>query len=141
MGGMAVIARNLIAFAGLSNRIEICIGHSELVLPHLAARWTDMPTKSRVFGAIFMDQSGARYSEDLAALENLGFLQPGAIVVADNVLKPGAPAFLWHVIARTGGSFAGRVVSVREFAMPVEDWMAICEYQPTNGHGWETSSL
>merc|ERR1712196_602974 len=50
--------------------------------------------------------------------------------VADNALKPGAPAFLWHILARSGGNYAGRIVSVSEFAMPAEDWMAVCEYRP-----------
>ena len=45
-----------------------------------------------------MDQKGSRYVDDLQALENQGVLVPGAIVVADNVLKPGAPLFLWWVV-------------------------------------------
>ncbi|CAE8642581.1 unnamed protein product, partial [Polarella glacialis] len=48
---------------------------------------------------------------------------------ADNVLKPGAPLFLWQVCAK-GGGFDTEVVSLREFAMPVEDWMSVSIYQP-----------
>ena len=30
-------------------------------------------------------------------MEQLGVLLPGAVVVADNVLKPGSPLFLWRL--------------------------------------------
>merc|ERR1712129_139939 len=50
-----------------------------------------------------------------------------AIIVADNVLKPGAPLFLWRVL--TGGSYDTRVLRVREFAMPSEDWMSVSIYR------------
>merc|ERR1740123_674317 len=57
-------------------------------------------------------------------MEEVGLLVPGAIVVADNVLKPGAPLFLRRIF--TGDkTFKSQLVSVQEFAMPSEDWMSI----------------
>ena len=34
--------------------------------------------------------------------QEMGLLKDGAMVVADNVLKPGAPYFLWRVTQRHG---------------------------------------
>lgn len=56
------------------------------------------------FDAVFLDQRGARFGEDLRVLEESGLLNPGAIVVADNVLKPGAPAPL--IVSLSGGGAA-----------------------------------
>merc|ERR1740122_113634 len=53
----------------------------------------------------------------------MGLLLPGAVIVADNVLKPGAPLFLWRILK--GGYYETDVVRVREFAMPSEDWMSV----------------
>lgn len=51
------------------------------------------PWPSRLLlAAVTEDQRGSRYDEDLATLERLGILLPGAVVVADNVLKPGRAA-------------------------------------------------
>ncbi|CAJ1417004.1 unnamed protein product [Effrenium voratum] len=86
----AVLARRLVAFAGLAESIQVWTGHSRDLLPYLAEKYAG-------FDFVFMDQRGSRYEEDLASLERLGLLQPGALVVADNVLKPGAPVFLWRV--------------------------------------------
>ncbi|CAL1136618.1 unnamed protein product, partial [Cladocopium goreaui] len=94
----AIIARTLVAFAGLSAYIE-------------------------AFDFVFMDQRGSRYEEDLATLERLELLNAEAVIVADNVLKPGAPRFLWRLCKSS--DFETEVVRVNEFAMPVEDWMSV----------------
>ena len=44
------------------------------------------------------------YLPDLVAMERLGLVAPGSLVLADNVLIPGAPDFLAHVGASTGPS-------------------------------------
>jgi len=60
-------------------------------------------------------------------MEQLGLLASGAVIVADNVLKPGAPLFLWHV---TTGSYDVDLISVREFVQTgIEDWVAVCTWQ------------
>merc|ERR1719428_2358547 len=70
-----------------------------------------------------MDQRGSRYTQDLETLENQGLLLPDAIVVADNVLKPGAPLFLWRLVK--SGAYVTEILQLQEFAMPSEDWMSI----------------
>mmetsp|Transcript_56433 Transcript_56433/g.127548 ORF Transcript_56433/g.127548 Transcript_56433/m.127548 type:complete len:444 (+) Transcript_56433:143-1474(+) len=122
--GAAVIARCILAHAGLSHIVEVRIGHSEDVLPKLAARAGVASAAEGTFGLVFFDQRGSRYNADLATLERAGALAPGAVILADNVLKPGAPAFLWRLLH--GGDYATQVVPVHEYAMPgVEDWMSL----------------
>lgn len=117
------IARSLVALAGRSATIEVLTGHSMDVLEHLP-QLRRRGGEGVAFDAAFLDQRGARFGCDLEVLERLGLLRESAVVVADNVLKPGAPAFLWHVCR--GGAYDTRIVSVREFAMPdTEDWMSV----------------
>lgn len=116
-----VIARNMVAFAGLAHYIDVWTGHSKDLLTRIPDRYGGVQ-KFRV-GGVFMDQRGSRYDEDLATLERLGVLLPGAVVVADNVLKPGSPLFLWRL--RHGGTYDSQFVKLMEFAMPAEDWMSV----------------
>lgn len=76
----------------------------------------------RLRGAFF-DQKGSRYQDDLKTLEDHRLVMPGAVVVADNVLKPGAPLFLWQL--RYTKAYTTDFVSMKEFAMPAEDWMSV----------------
>mmetsp|Transcript_6268 Transcript_6268/g.23583 ORF Transcript_6268/g.23583 Transcript_6268/m.23583 type:complete len:484 (+) Transcript_6268:292-1743(+) len=119
---VAVIARCVVAHAGLSHQIDVRIGHSEDVLPKMGRSAGCKIQDS--FDLVFFDQRGSRYEADLDVLEENMALNDGAVLVADNVLKPGAPNFLWRVIR--GGHFETRVVSLEEYAMPgVEDWMSL----------------
>merc|ERR1712046_282847 len=89
-----IIARNVILFAGMVDSIRVYTGHSQDLLPRLQAQRARNPSR---FKAMFMDQRGSRYDEDIELMEQLGLLHSGAVIVADNVLKPGAPLFLWHM--------------------------------------------
>lgn len=114
-----VIARNIVAYAGLGHMIDVWTGHSKDVLHRLPARYG-----GRIeFCAVFMDQKGSRYDEDLDTLEHHRLLKPGAVVMADNVLKPGSPLFLWRLTK--SGAYKTDIVRVKEFAMPSEDWMSV----------------
>ncbi|CAE8595009.1 unnamed protein product, partial [Polarella glacialis] len=126
----AVVAQNLIAFAGLSHAVEVLTGHSEDLLPWLAER---LAGGGHHIDFAFLDQRGSRYEADLAVLQRADLLSDGAILVADNVLKPGAPLFLWQV--STSRAFTTEVVSVPEFAMSdVEDWMTVSTYHKACAH-------
>ncbi|CAK0866125.1 unnamed protein product [Prorocentrum cordatum] len=70
---------------------------------------------------LVLDHRGARYHEDLAAMEPR--LAPGARVLADNVLSPGAPLFLPYV----QGRYDVAIYEVDEFLRPGRtDWMVLC---------------
>ena len=113
-----VIAKNILALAGReADAVHVWTGHSQVLLPS----WCGEATAA-LFGAVFMDQRGSRYDEDLDVLERRGLLTSGAVVVADNVLKPGAPLFLWRLQAPL---YNCQLLSLQEFAMPCEDWMSV----------------
>merc|ERR1719410_2137357 len=72
---------------------------------------------------VFMDQKGTRFHTDLGLMEDLDLLADGAVILADNVLKPGAPLYIWHLMH---GPYRHCVtVSVREFLLQSEDWMVM----------------
>ena len=58
------------------------------------------------------------------ALEDLDLLNRDCIVAADNVLKPGAPQFLWYL--QQSPRYTLTVVSLREFAADlIEDSLGV----------------
>merc|ERR1712176_820057 len=102
----ACITRNIALLVGLEDSMLVQIGHSDDAVPILHEQ-------GHTFDMVFMDQRSTRFHTDLAILEELNMLRPNCVVVADNVLKPGAPRWLWRV-TRTEG-YISDVVSVREF--------------------------
>lgn len=85
---IADIARNLIDLAGLSDIVTVVVGsaadslrklHSEGVLNHV--------------DLLFLDHVEDLYVSDFQVCESLGLLRSGALVVADNILRPGAPQY------------------------------------------------
>merc|ERR1719215_1886247 len=101
-----VIARNIIMFAGLSDMIHVWTGHSKDLIP----RFSECSSTRHSYGGVFMDQRGSRYKEDLELLEHHRLLQPRAVIVADNVLKPGAPLFLWRVAKANDRGYKTQIV-------------------------------
>eukprot|EP00747_Dinoflagellata_sp_TGD_P095470 gnl/TRDRNA2_/TRDRNA2_166478_c2_seq3.p1 gnl/TRDRNA2_/TRDRNA2_166478_c2~~gnl/TRDRNA2_/TRDRNA2_166478_c2_seq3.p1 ORF type:complete len:445 (-),score=59.94 gnl/TRDRNA2_/TRDRNA2_166478_c2_seq3:34-1368(-) len=116
-----IIARNILAFAGLTDVVDVWTGHSKEILSRL--RSCHKGRGHLPFRAVFMDQKGSRYVEDLEMLENESLMLSDAVVVADNVLRPGAPLFLWRIMM--SGQYKTQVIRLKEFAMEAEDWMSV----------------
>eukprot|EP00930_Biecheleria_cincta_P028774 TRINITY_DN20056_c0_g1_i3.p1 TRINITY_DN20056_c0_g1~~TRINITY_DN20056_c0_g1_i3.p1 ORF type:complete len:917 (+),score=146.43 TRINITY_DN20056_c0_g1_i3:83-2833(+) len=115
----ATIARNHIQMAGLSHAVTVQLGHSDdavqCVLDKYGEQSVDM---------VFMDQRGTAFHDDLQRLESLNLLHDRAVVVADNVLKPGAPYHVWRISSMP--HYKTDIVDLREFgSAPVEDWMTV----------------
>jgi predicted O-methyltransferase YrrM len=70
--------------AATLRRVDAVFGNASDVLPRLGAP----------FDAVLMDHWKPDYARDLEALRARGLLADGALVVADNVLFPGAPELL-----------------------------------------------
>lgn len=122
-----IIARNVHQHAGLNDRVHVWTGHSKDMLTRILNRYGGKCGKENgqlFFSAVFMDQKGSRYEEDMTTMEREGILWPGAVIVADNVLKPGAPLFLYKIC--NGGNYETQLLAMDEFAMPSEDWMSVC---------------
>eukprot|EP00913_Durusdinium_trenchii_P024563 g23059.t2 len=97
--------------SNLNDRIKVWIGKTAVVLPRLGGR----------FHAVVCDHAGKNFLPDLLFLQHQHLL-PRAVVLANHVLKPGAPEFLWEVTRHP----TTQVVSVPEFEQPpLEDWMSV----------------
>lgn len=112
------VVRNMVEYAGLTDTVDVWTGYCSDVFPHLVGRYGP-----RSIGMVFMDQKGTRFHHDLRLLEELGLLEDGAVILADNVLKPGAPEYIWHLCR--GPYVHPTAVSVREFLLQSEDWMVM----------------
>lgn len=115
----AAIGQVSVVLAGLSDVVDVWVGHSAEVVPRLLDEFgpgsVDMA---------FFDQKGTLYHMDLAKFECLGLVADGCLVVADNVIKPGAPRFLWDL--HHSPSWDLQVVSLREYSSEaIEDWMSV----------------
>ena len=83
----ARVARQVVAHAGLADRVEIQLGEAAQLLPAL----------SGPFDLVLLDHWKDCYLPDLKRIEKHGLLRPGSIVVADNVGIFDASSYLAHV--------------------------------------------
>lgn len=84
----AAIARRLVEIAGLSELVTVVVGSAEESLRKLKG-------EGKVMGVdmLFLDHAEELYVSDFEVCEELGLLGKGAVVVADNVVRPGAPEY------------------------------------------------
>lgn len=136
----AVISRHLVDLGCLSDTVEVWIGQVRDVLPRIIEE-----AGAHSVGLIFMDHKGMIFHEDTMALERLGAAVFGAHLVADNVVSPGCPLFLWHV--KHSPAWQSTAWALREFLeLHIEDWMVVAKLAnpraeeplpqaPTSWHG------
>ncbi|NXX22059.1 TOMT methyltransferase, partial [Podargus strigoides] len=99
----ATVAEKVIRLAGFhEGTVSLIVGPSAEVIPRLR----DGHGLAQA-DFVFMDHAKRWYLRDLRLLESHRLLAPGATVVADNVLFPGAPHFLQY--AKTCGRYRCRV--------------------------------
>ena len=89
---IASIAMNLIDLAGLSDIVKVVVGSAADSIKRLHAE-----KKLTTIDFLFLDHVEDLYVTDLKVCENLSLLQPRSMVVADNVLRPGAPQYREYV--------------------------------------------
>ncbi|XP_063820808.1 catechol O-methyltransferase-like [Pseudophryne corroboree] len=88
----ADVANQMIEFAGVQDKVKILQGSTEQIIPTLK---TEHGLQHVDF--VFIDHFGNRYTADTKLLESCGLLKKGSVLIADNVLYPGAPDFLEYV--------------------------------------------
>jgi len=88
----AAIASAVIAHAGLADRVRIIVGAAGSSLLELK-RTCGIDTVD----LLFIDHVKTLYKTDLQIAEAAGLLRMGTLVVADNVIFPGAPDYLEYV--------------------------------------------
>jgi len=121
----ACVARSHIDMAALSHVVEVAVGKLNDTTPLLHER---AGTWACTFG--FMDQRGTAFHQDFVHLEELMMLGVHSRVTADNVVKPGAPCFLWalrNILPhRLGACQNSTFWAMTEFAQEeVEDWQSV----------------
>jgi len=117
-----VIARHFVDLVKLATVAELRPGMVRDVFPSLVELFG-----GSTLAFVFMDQKGTTFHIDLSVLDKLDCWAPAATVVADNVLRPGAPEYVWMLASADHGIEPG-FLSLPEFleeAMGVEDWMAV----------------
>uniref|UniRef100_A0A8C7DZ08 catechol O-methyltransferase n=1 Tax=Oncorhynchus kisutch TaxID=8019 RepID=A0A8C7DZ08_ONCKI len=118
----AAIAEKIIRLAGFDDD-TVRADPSDEVIPRLRA---DYGLERLDF--VFMDHWKKCYRPDLQALEGSGLLGKGSVVLADNVLFPGAPNFLRHV--RKSGLYEWKIHrATLEYSKGIRDGMAELVYQ------------
>ncbi|WWC89626.1 uncharacterized protein L201_004551 [Kwoniella dendrophila CBS 6074] len=93
----ATTARGGFKLAGLDKVIKVVTGSSSPNLRNLR-KTLNMP-KPLKFDMVFLDHLKPLYTIDIKVLEEEGLVGPGTVLIADNVVKPGNPAYLSWVRA------------------------------------------
>ncbi|KAH6639124.1 S-adenosyl-L-methionine-dependent methyltransferase [Boeremia exigua] len=93
---IAAVASSLVDLAGLRDVITIHIGSAAGSLMRLAQGGT--VTKGTV-DFMLLDHWKDFYISDLQLCEKLSLIRPGSVVLADNIIFPGAPEYLAYVQA------------------------------------------
>lgn len=91
----AAIAAKFVELAGLSDIVEFVVGPAEQSIRRLKAEgvW------ETGVDVVFLDHVEALYEIDLKVFEDLDLLKEGSLILADNVIRPGAPEYLKYVRA------------------------------------------
>ncbi|XP_038665155.1 catechol O-methyltransferase-like [Scyliorhinus canicula] len=88
----ANIAKQIFRFAAVEEKVEILEGPSEDIIPQLKKKH-----EVDTLDFVFLDHWKDRYQPDTQLLEECGLLRKGCVLLADNVITPGAPEFLQYV--------------------------------------------
>ncbi|GAA4711479.1 O-methyltransferase [Pseudonocardia yuanmonensis] len=99
----ADIARRVIAHAGVADRVTVVVGSLGDGGGTLQRLRDDHGFSPGSLDLVFLDHDKDRYLADLELVLESGWLHPGSVVVADNVLVPGAPAYRAYMAEHEGG--------------------------------------
>jgi catechol O-methyltransferase len=91
------IISSLVDLAGLSSTVTVVIGPSDKSIQRLA----DSGAFHGKIDMMFLDHYKPAYTTDLKLAEELRLIQPGTVLCADNVIKPGNPPYLEYVRSST----------------------------------------
>jgi catechol O-methyltransferase len=118
----AAVAREMIEFAGLSDKCTVFEGESADVLPTLADR-----INSPTVDLFFIDHWKTLYLRDIKLIEKLKMAKKGTVFVADNVIFPGAPDYLEYV--RSNKQFKSTFHKAQVEYSSVADGVEVTIYQ------------
>ncbi|XP_029947409.1 catechol O-methyltransferase B [Salarias fasciatus] len=90
----AAVARQVIAWAGLEDKVQLVEGASGDLIPKMSEQF-----EVETFDLVFLDHWKDRYLPDTKLMEECGLLKKGSVLLADNVICPGTPEYLEYVRA------------------------------------------
>ena len=91
----AEVAVTLLEYAGFDEtKVKVITGSANASVPEVKRL-----LKGQVADQVFMDHCKPCLKPDLMSLEEAGMIQKGTVVIADNVIYPGAPDFLAYLDA------------------------------------------
>ncbi|KAM3076995.1 hypothetical protein ACMFMF_004910 [Clarireedia jacksonii] len=111
----ATIARQLISLAGLNSMISVFLGSASSTVPLLVSSG-QLGKESVDF--LFLDHVEDLYMQDFKKVEEEGLFKKEVMVVADNVVRPGAPEYREWIRGRSGEGW--RSEGVRGLIWPGE---------------------
>jgi len=101
----ADIARRILAHAGVDDRVTVVVGtlgDGGDTMRKLRDEYAFTPGS---LDLVFIDHDKDAYLPDLNRMLDEGWLHPGAVVVADNILVPGAPKYRTYMNDRDGSQW------------------------------------
>lgn len=88
----AKAAEQIISHAGVGDRVQLLVGSSWELIPQLRERFG-----VEKLDFVFLDHWKESYTRDTKLLEDCELLRQGTVLLADNVICPGAPDYLEYV--------------------------------------------
>ncbi|XP_014799483.1 PREDICTED: catechol O-methyltransferase [Calidris pugnax] len=88
----AAIAKQIIEFAGVQDKVKILEGPSEEIIPQLKKKY-----EVDTLDFVFLDHWKDKYTPDTILIQECNLLRKGSVLLADNVIVPGAPEFLKYI--------------------------------------------
>ena len=93
----AEIARRILAHAGVDDKVTVIVGMLGDGGETIRTMKRDHNFVPGSLDLVFLDHDKKAYLSDLELIVDAGWLHPGSVVVADNILVPGAPAYRAHM--------------------------------------------
>ncbi|XP_014140479.1 catechol O-methyltransferase isoform X1 [Falco rusticolus] len=88
----AAIAKQMIEFAGVQDKVKLLEGPSEEIIPQLKKKY-----EVDTLDFVFLDHWKDRYTPDTILLQECNLLKKGSVLLADNIIVPGAPEFINYI--------------------------------------------
>lgn len=101
----AAVAGRILDHAGVSDRVTIVVGTLGDGGDTIAALESEHGFAGSSVDFAFLDHDKDAYLPDLKRIVELGWLRPGAVVVADNVKFPGVPGYRDYMREHEGGAW------------------------------------
>eukprot|EP01057_Protomagalhaensia_wolfi_P001825 Protomagalhaensia_wolfi_Nauph_80__1824@NODE_2139_length_1201_cov_31_347676_g1674_i0_p1_GENE_NODE_2139_length_1201_cov_31_347676_g1674_i0NODE_2139_length_1201_cov_31_347676_g1674_i0_p1_ORF_typecomplete_len171_score28_66Methyltransf_3/PF01596_17/3_4e29Methyltransf_24/PF13578_6/1_4e13Cons_hypoth95/PF03602_15/1_7e09PCMT/PF01135_19/0_0026Methyltrans_SAM/PF10672_9/0_12Methyltransf_30/PF05430_11/0_2_NODE_2139_length_1201_cov_31_347676_g1674_i0252764 len=102
----AAITSQVVALAGLQDRFQILVGEAAELLK-------GMPDL-HPFDIVFIDHAKPAYLPDFQLLEKKGLLNPGCLIIADNLASRGSESYVDYIKSLEGTRYKTELVTFQD---------------------------